>query len=255
MRGAYQAFFDSNIQPDFVAPENIDEYKLLYVPYPVMLRSETVARLIRYVKNGGALVCEGFPAYFGDGGHVGEVQPNYGLDQLFGCRQANVEFDPDISDDLQLEVSGKRIYGRYFRQDYLAQGGSAVGKFDGGAIAAVENRAGSGKTFLIGSFPGAGYYKHHGAATKELFAGFLGWAGLRQRVTVDNHAVQARLHEGGRAFLWATNATSQPQTLTVTVETVFSRAKDWWADRPIAVKGRSLSFTLPAKDAAVIELI
>ena len=45
VRGAYQAFFDSNIQPDFVALDNIGEYKLIYLPYPVMLKQETVAKL------------------------------------------------------------------------------------------------------------------------------------------------------------------------------------------------------------------
>lgn len=254
MRGAYQAFFDNNIQPDFVAPQDIDNYKLIYVAYPVMLRSQTVTLLQRYVRAGGALICEGFPAYFGDHGHVGETQPNYGLGRLFGCRQANVEFDPDLSEDLQFELRGHKIYGRYFRQDYTPGQGTAAGHFAEGAIAAVENRAGSGKTLLIGSFPGAGYYKHHGKETKDLFAGFLDWAGIGQRVKVSNPAVQARLHEGGQTFLWATNATSGEQTVTVTVDAAFSVAKDIWSDRKISVDGRNLSFALPGKDAAVIAL-
>ena len=76
MCGAYQAFFDSNIQADFVALENIAEYKIIYLPYPVMLRSETAAKLRQYVEQGGTLVSEGLPGYFGDHGHVGMVQPN-----------------------------------------------------------------------------------------------------------------------------------------------------------------------------------
>jgi len=42
IRGAYQAFFDSNIQADFVALEDIGKYKAIYLPYPVMLKHETV---------------------------------------------------------------------------------------------------------------------------------------------------------------------------------------------------------------------
>jgi beta-galactosidase len=71
IRGAYQAFFDSNIQADFVALEDIEEYKLVYLAYPVMLKRESVERLKQYVSNGGTLICEGLPAYFGDHGHVG----------------------------------------------------------------------------------------------------------------------------------------------------------------------------------------
>ena len=254
MRGAYQAFFDNNIQPDFVAPENIDEYRLLYVAYPVMLRSETVARLIRFVKNGGSLICEGFPAYFGDAGHVGEVQPNYGLDQVFGCRQANVEFDPDISDNMQLEVRDRKIHGRFFRQDYSLAGGTAIGRFEDGAIAAVENRSGKGKTVLIGTYPGAGYYLHHDVAAKDLYSGFLDWAGVAQTVKTNNAQVQARLHSGNKAYLWITNPTSKEQAVTATLIRDIAQAKDIWGQRPIMTMGKSLSLSLPAKDAAVIEL-
>ena len=127
--GAYQAFFDQNIQADFVAFDNIDEYKIIYLPYPVMLKRETADRLKEYVQDGGTLISEGLPAYFGDHGHVGTVQPNYGLDELFGAREKYVEFVPDLSEQLMFEVKGSKIYGRYFRQDYDLQGGNAAGQY------------------------------------------------------------------------------------------------------------------------------
>jgi beta-galactosidase len=173
---------------------------------------------------------------------------------LFGCRQANVEFDPDLSEDLQFELRGQKIYGRYFRQGYAPGQGTAAGHFEDGAVAAVENREGAGKALLIGSFPGAGYYKHHGKATKDVFAGFLEWAGISQRVRVSNPAVQARLHQGAKTVLWATNATAQEQAVTVTVDATFSVAKDLWSGRTISAAGRTLSFSLGGKNAAVIQL-
>ena len=50
IRGAYQAFFDSNIQADFVSLDDLAEYKIVYLPYPVMLKKETVAKLRAYVR-------------------------------------------------------------------------------------------------------------------------------------------------------------------------------------------------------------
>ena len=91
IRGAYQAFFDSNIQADFVSVDDIGGYKIVYLPYPVMLSD----KLRKYV----------------------EVQPNYGLDELFGARESYVEFTPDLLNDLTLEVNGHKIYGRYFFQE------------------------------------------------------------------------------------------------------------------------------------------
>ena len=114
IRGAYQAFFDSNIQADFVSLDDLAQYKIVYLPYPVMLKKETVAKLRTYVEGGGTLISEGLPAYFGDHGHAGATQPNYGLDQLFGARESYVEFTPDLLDKLTLEVNGHKIFGRYF---------------------------------------------------------------------------------------------------------------------------------------------
>ena len=46
IKGAYQAFFDQNILADFVALDNIDEYKLVYVA----IRSCWSARLADRLK-------------------------------------------------------------------------------------------------------------------------------------------------------------------------------------------------------------
>ena len=78
------------------------EYKIVYLPYPVMLKRETVHKLRGYVEQGGTLISEGLPAYFGDHGHAGETQPNYGLDEFFGARESYVEFTPDLLDKLDL---------------------------------------------------------------------------------------------------------------------------------------------------------
>src|SRR5262249_35247671 len=85
-RGAYQGFFDNNIQADWVRVDHIDEYDFLYLPFPVMLSEETARKLRAWVQAGGTLVSEGCPAYFGDRGRAGARQPNLGLGELFGAR-------------------------------------------------------------------------------------------------------------------------------------------------------------------------
>jgi beta-galactosidase len=258
VRGAYQAFFDSNIQPDFVALDDIGAYKLIYLPYPVMLKADSAAKLRRYVEQGGTLISEGVPAYFGDHGHVGMVQPNFGLDEVFGARESFVAFEPDISDNLMLEVNGSQINGRYFRQEYELRGGRAVGRFANGNIAAVENRFGRGRALLIGSFPGAGYYHHHAPATKALFAGFLKLAEVTPRLTIDDNAVQGRLHQGaGGNYLWLINPTRKPRTVKVSCAAdivKFASAEDLWGRQAVTLDGQQLTVSLPPRDAAVIAL-
>jgi beta-galactosidase len=258
IRGAYQAFFDSSIQADFVVLEDIDEYKLIYLAFPVMLKQETADRLKKYVQNGGTLICEGLPGYFGDRGHVGVAQPNLGLDALFGAREKYVEFDPDLSEQMTFEVKGSKVFGRYFRQDYDLVGGKAAGQYSNGNIAAVENSFGKGRTLLIGTFPGAGYYLHHGAATKELFANFLQMAGLTQQVAIDDTTVQARLHIGPRlAHLWVTNPARTDKRVTITFANDSAgllSAEDVWGDARTTLDGRKITMTVPARDAVVANL-
>ncbi len=105
-------------------------------------------------------------------------------------------FLADIHDNLKMEVNGNNIYGRYFFQQYQTNGGRAVGHYPNGATAAIENQTGKGRTLLMGSFPGGGYYLHHGKETQALFAGFLKMAGITPRVSVNDNEVQARVHQG-----------------------------------------------------------
>lgn len=256
--GAYQAFFDSNIQPDFVSLNHIGEYRLIYLPYPVMLKKESVAVLRKFVEQGGTLISEGLPAYFGDHGHVGTVQPNYGLDEVFGARESHVEFTPDISNDLKLEINGSTIYGRYFHQEYTLAGGTEAGQYPNGRTAAVRHNFGGGRTLLFGSFPGAGYYLHHAPETKELFRGFLSLAGVTQKLRLNDDQMTARLHAGaGGRYLWVTNPTRQSRTVIVAFAPEvgeFTVGEDLWGGRKVASGDHQITVEVPGRDAAVIAL-
>jgi len=256
VQGAYQAFFDSNIQADFVSIDDIGQYPLLYLPYPEMLKKSTADKLRAYVNNGGKLVSEGCPGYFGDGGTVGTAQPNLGLDQLFGARETYVQFTPDLLTKLSLTVRGKEIGGQYFLQEYKAVGGQAVGQYANGHTAAVENTFGSGKTLLIGSFPGGAYYRNHAPAAREFFAGLLGWAGVAQQVQSSDPEVKARLHKGaGGTYLWVVNPTRTSRTVKISLPAAYQRAVDLWQEsaRP-TIAGNVVQATVGDRDAAVIRL-
>jgi len=258
IRGAYQAFFDSNIQPDFVAVDDLAQYKIVYLAYPVMLKKETVAKLKAYVESGGTLISEGLPAYFGDGGTAGATQPNYGLDQLFGARESYVEFTPDLLDKLTLEVNNHKINGRYFLQEFEPTGGRATGHYENGHVSAVENHSGKGRTLLIGTFPGAGYYLHHSPEAKTFFAELLKLANVQPGIQTDNTKTQTRLHTGaGGNYLWLTNPTRTTQTTTISISEggpKFQSASEVWGKEQPSVDGRRLKITVGPRDGAVLVL-
>ena len=177
VQGAYQGFFDENIQADWVHLDDIQAYDLLYLPLPYMLHQRTADRLKAWVEKGGCLVSEGCPGYFGDRGHVGPTQPNLGLDELFGVRESYVEFTPDILGDLKFNLNGVEVRGGIFLQAYEPTTGTPVGWYDDGRVAAVDHVYGKGKVRLIGTMAGAGYGRNAGDTSAEFFAGLLDFAG------------------------------------------------------------------------------
>ena len=255
-QGAYQAFFDSNIQADFVSLNDIGQYPVVYLPYPEMLSQATADKLRAYVEAGGHLVSEGCPGYFGDGGTVGTVQPNLGLDQLFGARETYVQFTPDLLGKLSLTVQGHAIGGQYFLQEYRLAGGEAAGQYANGHLAAVDHAFGQGRALLIGTFPGGSYFRNHAAGTREFFAGLLGWAGVKPQVQTSDPEVKARLHRGaGGTILWVVNPTRTAKTVTVSLPAPFQRAEDLWQEsNPATLTGNSLTTRVGERDAAVLRL-
>jgi beta-galactosidase len=120
----------------------------------------------------------------------------------------------------------------------------------------VEHTSGSGKTLLIGTFPGGSYYRNHAEGTREFFAGLLPWAGIRQQVQSSDPAVKARLHKGsGGTYLWVINPTRTARSVRLSLPSPFQRAVDLWQEssRP-AVTGNTVAVTVEERNAAVIRL-
>ena len=259
-QGAYRAFWENNIQADWVYIDDIANdalagYAILYLPMPVMLSATTAQKLRDWVHAGGTLIAEGCPAYFGDRGHVGVVQPNYGLDQVFGAREAYVEFTPDLLTDLRLTVNGFPLWGGTFMQAYTPTTGKAVGWYEDGQVAAVENRYGQGHTLLIGTMVGAGHDTHPGSASAPplappFFASLLGFGGQAQHVRCSDARVKARLHNGdGGLYLWVANPTRQPVPVVLEVGEAwgtFDAARTLWGAEATR-HGSTLELTAPAR--------
>jgi beta-galactosidase len=252
-RGAYEAFFDSNIQPDWVHIDNIDEYPAVYLPYPVMLTQKTASKIRDYVNKGGILISEGLPGYFGDGAHAGATQPNLGLQEVFGAAEDDVDFTPDLLENLTLQMGNHKLGGRYFKQTYRLTTGKAIGQYSDGSVAAVENHFGKGRTVLIGTFPGAAYFKKPNAEARALFQSLLP---QKQRVTVSDPVVAARMHEGaGGQFLWVVNPTRQEKSISIQMDgSSWRSAKDVWAGAEVEVNSGAIRLTIPERDAAVLRL-
>lgn len=254
--GAYRGFHDANVQADFVHMDDIQGWDFLYLPFPVMLTGETAAGIKAWVAGGGTLISEGCPAYWGDRAHVGEIQPNLGLDELFGARESCVEFTPDLLDDLEMNVLGAFTWGGTYLQSYTPTTGTAVGWYRDGRVAAVQNDYGEGRTLLMGTMPGRGYTVHDGDRCGRFFRELLAFSGKTQLVERTDPRIRVRVHDGdGGAYLCVANPKRQdiPVRITVNGAWEFSRAKRLRGADAV-LDGRTLSLTVPARDVTVLEL-
>lgn len=257
MWGAYRGFFDNGIQADWVHIDDIDAYDVLYFPYPIMFTRAQAGRIADWVGAGGVLIAEACPGYFGDRGKVGTVQPNMGLDAVFGAREADVEFMPDIGDRIRFRFAGLSLGGGGFLQSYQLAGGKPCGDFDDGRLAVVEHQFRHGRTLLVGTHPSVGYYRTSAETSRRYFAECLAWAGRTPLVRSDNPRVQIRAHRGeGRTFLWLVNPTRSAQRGRIRVgdSNAAGRAGvSFWANAGAAFDGDQ--FAVPPRDALVVELL
>ncbi len=257
MEGAYQGFWDVNVQADWVRLDHIDEYDLLYLPFPVMLRQATADRLREWVAAGGALVVEGCPGYFGDRGHVGTVQPNLGLDELFGAQESYVEFTPDLLGELAFDLNGTPVRGGVYLQAYRATTGTPVGWFEDGRVAAVDHAYGKGRTRLLGTMAGYGYATHPEDRSPLFFSGLIEWTGKPQHAVSSEPRIKARLHDGeGGTYVWIANPTREPLPVHLRLSEMwgpFSSCRSLWGAEAM-VEGRTIRLTAGARDVTVIAL-
>ncbi len=111
---------------------------------------------------------------------------------------------------------------------------------------------------LIGTFPGAGYYRRHSAETRKFFVGLLEWGRVDQRVRSSDPDIKARLHEGpGGKYLWVVNPTRKAREVTIqlTARDAASHAgKDLWGGKPATLNGNAVTVTVADRDVAVIQL-
>lgn len=263
VRGAYRAFLHHNIQADWVPITHIDDYDLLYLPCPLSLKPETARALAAWVERGGRLVSEGCPGYFNERGRADTIQPGLGLDHLFGVRQEYVEWLPDLLENEASTFTVGDIAGvlnGWYLQTYQPTKGQAVGWYEDGRVAVVDNVFGQGKTRLVGTVPGLHGFKTGNAAVTAFFADTIFWAGKEPHVRSSDPRVWARLHAGdGGTFLWVINSGQSPSQVTLTLSSrwgPFDNGDVLWGDKTDkpTIAGQTITACVPPLDALVLRL-
>jgi beta-galactosidase GanA len=196
LMGLYSAFSEENIPVDFVHPEDVIEnrlgqYRILFLPFPVMLSRDVAEGVKRYVQAGGTAVAEARLAWNDARGFASDVIPGAGLSEVFGARESVIK--PADKVQMQTEASAAlpglpthtSITGDAFEEELEPIGGSAImARFADGSPAVVKNIEGKGSAVLIGSFLALAYERQHDANTKRFLLSLAQAAGVSPEVEV-----------------------------------------------------------------------
>ncbi len=227
--GLHQAFLEEQIPVDFVHPDDVMQgrlspYKIVFVPYPVMLSQNVAEGLKRYIQAGGTVVAEARLAWNDERGFASDVIPGFGLAPVFGAREKVIrpveQAKMLLSSALGDMKVGQAVTGEAFQEelDPLA-GADVLARFADGVPAIVQNHAGQGKAILIGSFVALAYQRAHDASAKALLVALARSAGVSADVEVKGapQVEVRRLVSASEQVLFAFNHSGQPVRATISV--------------------------------------
>ncbi|MCA1733039.1 MAG: beta-galactosidase trimerization domain-containing protein, partial [Acidobacteria bacterium] len=164
MLGPYRAMFPTGIQIDYIHVDQIakgeaSKYKMIYLPYPLMLSRPVADGLIEFVRNGGHLVAEARAAWNDETGFATPVIPGMGLSEVCNCREESVQNTPDHKTMMTLTAplmglpTGTALRGSVYEEVLVPTGERArvVGAWKSGAPAMIESTFGKGKMLTVGT--------------------------------------------------------------------------------------------------------
>lgn len=259
-QGAYDAMTDLGYQVDPIRLWQMNDYKVVYVPFPIALSDETVGKIRSWVEEGGTLISEACFGYFTEHGHVHAKQLNRELNEVFGCEEKSVHLGPDKWKSLEFVSGSGIVKGGVYRQSYAIKTGKAFGHYDNGECAVVDNSYGKGRTRLIGTFPSYAYHVRPDEHTRRFFATHMHYALLTPNVTLPfNHGIVPRVWANeSKCFVWLTNTTENDQYAVVRFNSTRFKINGAQSVRGDAVRitgNGTLEVRCPQRDAVVIELL
>ena len=272
--GVYRALFPTNVPLDFVHADRLKAgdlaaYKLVVLPYPLMMPAAAATELREYVRGGGALVAEARAGWNDERGRAAETIPGLGLAEVVGARETDVQTVEKGKAALRAEEGlpglkpGEVLPGRWYEEalEPIAPGARVVARFASGAPAAVASPFGKGKALMLGSYVSAGYVSQPEEAGRRFFDGLLDWAGARRPVAATGDPVEVRLLQSGREHLaFVFNHAATPATTAVTLRvpldgrTVFDLGSGEAAAVAPATGGFEWRGTIPPRDVRVLRI-
>lgn len=248
--GIYRALYYQNVPVDYVhadeiAEHGVGDYKLLYVPYPIMMREGTARAIARFVEQGGHVVLEARAAWNDERGWAAAAIPGFGLDRVFSARETSVT--PVQQTELVIKSedagiprlrSGAILPGLVYQEalETLDSSAKVIAEFRDGSPALIAAQHGGGRTLFAGSYLSLAYERTKDSNLARFFHGLLDWAGVDRPVTVSSPGIEVRSLEGpGYALYFVLNEEEKESPFEIRIRPPFIPAsvRDLVADQPV----------------------
>lgn len=178
--GYHRMFFERNIPVDVLSSrelmqDDLQQYKLIIVPYPLMLTDEEANALKSFVAGGGHMFVEARPGWVDERGHAEPKIPGIGWDEMLGVREKQIL----PAKELDVKWGGAEFKTMRFDEQFETENRSAraVAFTSDGTPVAYENAYGKGRAIILGSFAGQENYLRP-VAMNPLGGTLVEWAGL-----------------------------------------------------------------------------
>lgn len=192
--GYHRMFFERNLRLDVLSArelsqDHLERYKLVIVPYPLMLTRQEADTLHAYVESGGHLFIEARPGWVDERGHAQERIPGFGWDRTLGVRENLVMPGKQFT----IRWATATFKGMTFAERFDAESASAlpVATLDDGTPIAYEATVGNGRAIILGTFAGQQNYREP-ESMHPLGNILAHWAGLTQPRLVAPPLVELR---------------------------------------------------------------
>lgn len=159
LHGSYSLFWNNNIPVDWIPSQEIErirKYKVVYLPILYIIDKKTAEVLVKFVEEGGVLISEASLGLRAENTWVNLSVPPFGLDDLFGCKEAGrlAIKEPRI---VSANKYGIKIPATRMMTWLEVEEAEVIGEWEDGRAALTISRYGKGKAILVGMYPGATY--------------------------------------------------------------------------------------------------
>lgn len=184
--GSYKLCMKNLIQPDFINKERVlkgelEQYKLLIIPYSISITLDLAKAIEEYVRCGGKVISDGMLGYFTDNAWGAEVCPAGGLDKVFGF---DVKSDYKVINEENL-ISPEHEYQNIAKviEEHieLQKDASPFAYFEDGMPAGVTHSYGQGLTAYIGTLFFANAMWNYSTDTDKMFCKMLNLVGYKTK--------------------------------------------------------------------------